>query len=195
MDKYELTYTAEACDALHALIAELLDYGAEAQMYKNYKVDELVNDGVSTENVFDADAVESVKASSAVSGESGAKFCGATVRFDNTTYIRFDFTLGTASLSDVQVTIGDKVYTEEDLLTLEEGKYSVYTDAISATNFAKAYTATLLVDGETAHTVTYSVNSYVKVMHSSESMGALAIATYHYGEAARAFAAALSSGV
>lgn len=193
MDKFELTYSAEKTEALHSLLADLLDYGAAAQKYKDHATDDLVNEGVSSEEEFDPEAIESVKAAGEVKGESGAKFNGATVRFDSTTHLRFDFIIGSANLSEVTVEIGGVVYQAAEFIENENGSYSLYTEAITATQHAKAYTATLKIAGEEAHSVTYSVDSYVKVMHSGAKMGELAKAIYNYGISAIKFRDILSS--
>ena len=193
MDRFELTYTAEKTAALHALLRDLLDYGAAAQNYMDYNRDNPVNEGVSSDSLFDPEEIESVKASGELVGESGAKFSGATVRFDSAVFLRFDFTLGALDLTEVSVIIGEVEYKAEDFIDRGNGAYSVYTDAIGATDLAKAYTATLKVAGEDAHTVTYSVNSYIKVMYENPEMGELAKALYHYGVSAVAFAAISNS--
>jgi hypothetical protein len=182
----------ERADALHALLVDLLDYGASAQNYKNYKTDELVNRGVSDSDEFDASIVESVKASTTPVGDSGAKFVGATVRFDNVNSLRFDFTIGNASTSDISVVIGGITYSADDFTINSTGKYSVYSKGISAVKFGSAVVAELRIGDEVVHSVTYSVNSYVKSMYGSESMGDLAVATYFYGEAAKAYVSAFS---
>ena len=186
-DRYELTKSAEEVDALHSLLRELLDYGAAAQEYKGHNTDDLVNAGVCTENDFDADSITSVKFSGEVVGNSGAKFNGASVRFDSSVYLRFDFIIGTSSLSEITVTVGDRIYSSGSFVMQEDGVYSVYTEPINATQLDKAFTAVLSVSGNAVHSATYSVNSYVKVMHSSETMGKLAQAIYHYGVAAKSF--------
>ncbi len=193
LDRNELTYSAEKTVALHALLRDLLDYGAAAQSYTDYKTGVPVNMGVSSDDTFDPEDIESVKASGEVSGTHGAKFNGATVRFDSAAFLRFDFLIGEAALDDITVTINGTVYTKENFVLKSEGAYSVYTEAISATSFGDAYTATLSVSGEDAHSVTYSVNSYVKVMHESESMGELAKALYHYGVSALTYVAIVTS--
>jgi hypothetical protein len=184
MDKYELTYSAEKTEALHKLLGELLDYGAAAQEYKNYKTEKPVNEGVSCESDFDPEAIESVKKLGELHGDSGAKFTGASVRFDSAVYLRFDFNVGTSDPSAVKIIIEDKVYSLADFVQTGEGAYSVYTDAINATQLDKAYTAVLTVSDSEANTVTYSVNSYVKAMYASPAMSKLSKALYHYGEAA-----------
>lgn len=192
MDKFELTYTSEQVEALHGLLRDLLDYGAEAQKYVDYKKDKPVNEGVSSDSEFDPEKVESVKASGEVIGTSGAKFVGATVRFDNTSYLRFDFTLGSADIADIKVKVGSETYSAKDFVDNGDGTYSVYTEKISATRYSAAYTAAIILSGEAVHSVTYSVNSYVKVMYSDPEIGELVKAVYHYGVSALAFAAAFS---
>lgn len=182
----------ERADALHALLIELLNYGAEAQKYVDYKADELVNEGYESEGELNADEIESVKDSTEPVGDSGAKFVGATVRFDNVNMLRFDFKVGTADISEVSVVIGGVTYTQDDFVVKEAGVYSVYTAGISAVKFATAYTASLTVSGDVVHSATYSINSYVKVMLNSESIGALASAVYRYGVSAKAYVAAFA---
>ena len=187
MDKFELTVTAEECSALHKLLEALLNYGAEAQKYKEHDADTLVNDGIAPSGAFNPDDVTSVKESGEVIGESGTKFVGAAVRFDNVVYLRFDFTLGTAALADATALIGDRVYTASSFTSNGDGTYSIYTEAICSTEFDKVFTASLKVAGSDAHTATYSVNSYVKAMHEDESVGELAKALYFYGTASKAY--------
>ena len=187
MDKFELTVTAEQCEALHAFLEALLNYGAEAQKYTDYDTDNLVNDGIAENGTFDPETITSVKESGEIAGTSGANFVGATVRFDNVVYLRFDFAISTAALTDVTVEIGGRVYTSDSFTDNGDGTYSIYTSAIYSTEFDKAFTATLKASGSVAHTVIYSVNSYVKAMHEDAKIGELAKALYFYGETAKAY--------
>ena len=181
MDKYELICTADKVTALHTLLISLLNYGAEAQKYTDYKTDNLVDDGIAENGEFNAEAISSVKSSTQPVGELGVKFTGVNVRFDSINKIRFDFTVGTASISDVAVTINGKTYTESDFVANENGTYSVYSEPIYAIDFNAAYTAELSVASETVHSATYSINSYVKSRYKNEKIGALAVAIYFYG--------------
>lgn len=179
--------------ALHDTLRALLNYGSEAQRYQNHNTDDLVSDGVDTRFDFDAEEIESVKSATEPVGDSGAKFKSATVRFDSINYLRFDFYVGNANIDDVTVTIGNTNYGKYDFIDNGDGTYSVYSNGISAVQFGKAYTATLFVSGVAVHSATYSVNSYVKSMYQSESIGELAKAIYVYGKAASAFSALNSS--
>ena len=189
MDKFELTISAEECEALHTLLESLLNYGAEAQKYTDHNTDSLVNDGVSENGDFNPESVPSVKESGEVLGNSGAKFVSATVRFDSVNFIRFDFVLGTAAIEDVTVEIGEKVYTYTSFTDNGDGSYSVYSNAIYATEFDKLHTATLKISGAEAHSAAYSVNSYVKAMYGDTEIGELAKALYFYGAASKAYGA------
>ena len=192
MDSYELAVTASRCNALHALATELLNYGAAAQIYRDYNASALVNNGITGGAEFDADSVVSHKAQTTPAGNGSVKFKAATVRFDSINSLRFDFVIGDSDISLITVKIGEKTYTEADFISSGDGIYSIYTDGIAARDFDAATTATLLLDGEEMHSVTYSVNSYVKSMHQSDSMGTLARAIYNYGVAAKAFINAYS---
>ena len=191
-DRYELAVTKEQCNALHTLATELLHYGAAAQSYRDYKTDALVNSGIGNSTSFDAEGVESVKAQTTPASDGSVRFKTATVRFDSVNSLRFDFAIGDCELSRITVTIAGKTYTEKDFVLTGEGIYSVYTDGITARNFDKAVTAVLYLSDTEMHSVTYSVNSYVKAMHQSEKMGTLAKAVYNYGIAAEAFINAYS---
>ena len=187
MDKFELTISAEECKALHTLLESLLNSGAEAQKYTDHNTDDLVNEGVTANGEFNPESVPSVKESGEILGSSGAKFVSTTVRFDSTNFIRFDFVLGTASITDVTVEIGGKTYTSASFTDNGDGSYSVYSGVIYATEFDKVLTATIKVSGNAAHSATYSVNSYVKAMYEDAEIGELAKALYFYGAASKAY--------
>ena len=48
----ELGMSAEKYAAMRTLIADMLEYGAKAQVYLNYKTDSLVNEGVTEQSEF-----------------------------------------------------------------------------------------------------------------------------------------------
>lgn len=191
-DRFELAITAEQCAALHTLVRDILNYGAAAQNYRDYNTDSLVNEGVSGGSVFDAESVVSVKSQTTPTGDGTVKFKTATVRFDSINSIRFDFAIGSANLADLTIVVGDKTYTSKDFIVKSEGVYSIYTDGITALDFDKEIVACVCVGGEVVHSVTYSINSYVKSMYQSESMGALARAIFCYGKSSEAYVAAFT---
>ena len=173
---------------LMRLLSDMLYYGAAAQIYRGYKMDSLVTEGV----VGILDATDSVP-----SGEiyknvtnvdtTNVRFTAAGVHFDyvNRIYVKID----TAYIGNVKIVVDGK---ELDVTPLPEGGYIAYSDGISALHFRDVVEFTLLYNGSVAQTLTYTVNDYARAMDNdataSESMKELALALYRYGEAARAYA-------
>lgn len=180
---------------LRTLIEDLLEYGAAAQEYRNYKTDELVNAGNFGASGWNG-LTETDKAITESTSET-VYFTAAGVWFD---YVnRLYFKVQADDISTVTVKIGDVEYTAANGgLTLVEGMdsiYILYTDPIYATAFDSIYTVELAVDGTTVQTVTYSLKSYVytKQDQTDESgelteMAKLSRAIYNYGMSAKAYA-------
>lgn len=184
-DKFELTYSAEKCKALRAMLTELLNYCAETQKALDPNASDLVNEGILEESaVFDPDAVSSVEAYGSTSGDSGAKILSAGAKIDGKVYLEFKIQLGTANISDVTIEIDDKVYSGAELVSAD-GAYVLTASPVSALEFNKTHTVTLKVSGEAVHEASYSVDSYVKTAHEDN---ALVKALYLYGAAAAAYA-------
>ena len=80
---------------------------------------------------------------------------------------------------------------------INDGKYTDYTptstafltDGILPTAFDSVYTFELYYDGVLMQTLTYSVNSYAYKMQQNTKIGALCVALYNYGVAAKAYQA------
>ncbi len=170
---------------LKQLVADMLGYGAAAQIYVGYNTDNLANAGVTGESEFVALGEENYIAKSEKGTEvDGVKFIGIGVRFDYVNKVFFRFTA--PSLEGVAVTVnGEKAEIE----AYGEG-YIVYSDAINATEFANEIVAVLTSGDTEVQTVTYSVESFVYEMQNAEdSTAELAKALYNYGLSAIAYAA------
>lgn len=178
---YAMNKLAEenATAELKALLNNMLNYGAEAQLYTGYNVDDLANEGVEvelaapTEAELTRDVTEKLE---------NAYFTAAGVNFDYTNKIYAKFTV--ADGTDFTVTVNGKEAEVEKI----GDKYIVYTDAITAKNFTEAATFVLTV-GDASQTLTYSINDYVYAMKGDDAMADLALALYNYGVAAKAYAA------
>ena len=164
------------------LLADLLNYGAAAQKYTNYKTGELVNADLpvsgSTVAPTDKDNVREVT----VSSDTSLKLTAAGVRFDyvNSIYVK----LTAASLDGVTVTIGG---IEAEIVSLGGNKYVAYSLGITPSAFGTAFTVNLAKDGVVLQTVTYSVNSYAYVMMNDADMGELALTLYRLGVSTKAY--------
>ncbi len=181
-DAAALGMTTAKYDAMQTLVADLLVYGGAAQTYTGHE-------GTNVATGVTGTTFETLTTTAKdVSGNTGtnAKFTSANVWFNNANKLMFTFT--TADIDNVAISVttasGDVAYTVRDN---KDGTYTIFTDAIKATGFDTVYTVTA---GDS--TIKYSVAAYVYVMQNSANadMAALAKATYNYGLAAKAFAAA-----
>ena len=183
----ELGISAEKHTAMKTLIADLLTYGAAAQIYTGYATDALVTDGVaglvpSTETPTEQEAMK------LTGNENPVAFFGkATVHFDTVNAIRVTV-VGIGDAANVTVTVDGVSYRLDEGVKSGEGLYVFTVDNILATGFDSRHVFELLVDGESVATLSYSVNAYVYAMISggaeSDSMQDLALALYRYGRSA-----------
>ena len=182
LDKYSVKKNAEnliknADAALKALLADMLNYGAEAQLYKGYKTDALVNTGI--EGATSSLPTEDDDKRSATFPENEKyQFVSIGVRFDYDNKIYAKFT----AESTANLTV--RINGEEVEFNLENGEYVAYSEGISALKFADVYTFELVLDGMVVQSITYSVNSYAYAMANNAEIGELATALYRYGKSA-----------
>ena len=167
---------------LKQLLTDMLYYGAAAQTYTNYNVDNLAttditnigeaSSAVPTEPTFSASPINADGVT-----EFGAYFTAANVWFDSTNKVMVKISTTenvTMKINDVEVEItGTTIYTEELLPTQfdEDFKFELY------------YNGTLM------QTLTYSINAYAYKMKDNAKMSALALALYRYGLSAENYTA------
>ncbi|MBQ8341615.1 MAG: hypothetical protein IJY22_04460, partial [Clostridia bacterium] len=183
-DHYSVKANAEALLELYKddeylvqFVTDMLCYGAAAQNYKDYNVEDLANADVADLGTPSAALPEKTDLDLAESASQSLYFVSATVWFDNVNKIGVRLsTLENASLkvNGVEVELTDVLY---------------YTEGISATDFDKIYTFELYENGELVQTLKYSVNSYAYSKQSSENqtMRDLAISLYRYGASAEIY--------
>lgn len=164
---------------LDNLVNDMLMYGAAAQEYRDYNVEDLVAD------LDDLEFEALASTYKVVSNGTDYKFTAATLWYDYTNNIIFKFQA--ADTANLTVEINDVEVEYEDL---GNGTYKVMTDAISAVDFDKEYTAELIVGGNVAASATYSVNSYVYAKQASDNanLANLVKALYNYGASADVYA-------
>ena len=168
---------------LATLIADILEYGAMAQLYKNYKIDALVNEGITGKSEFTA--LSSTDKNREVNAESegfNITDFGVHFSYSNNVYIKFN------AGENFKVTIDDVDYTNK---VIENGNgYILYSDMIYATEFDRVFTFKLY-DGETLiQTATYSIKSFVNsYQNQTNTVALLAKALYNYGLATIAYKA------
>ena len=175
--------------ALVQFIVDMLNYGAAAQLYKDYNVETLANAGIE-HAASEALPTESIKNKVTADGVALGRvyFTGANVWFDNVNKIVVKLNAYTENTKVVIKCNGVVVDTLQKLTS-----DIIYTNAIYAVGFEDVYTFELYEGGVLQQTYTYSVASYVYAkMNQTEQgelteMADLARALYRYGASAVAY--------
>lgn len=170
----------DSSEELKQLITDMLYYGAEAQKYVNYNVENLVTDIVEEELLVTPSVAEPKETDSVFSYTSDTQnatqyFVGADVWFGDVNKLVIEI----ATTEDVTLTINEKKVDVESTTIMTEG--------IIATDFDKVFTFVIECNGVT-QTLKYSVNSYLFAMQNDSKVGELALALYRYGVSAEAYA-------
>lgn len=169
--------------AMRELCVNMLNYGAAAQTYVDYKTDNLVNKDLSDE--LKALATEKITVTDTDKAVNGDAWVGAGVRFDYKLGLYYVFKA--ASADEYTATINGTEVTPKAYEALGEGYYVIRYNSFNATNMNDKVTAKLTKDGA-EQTFTYSIKSYVASKGGDTSNVAnLVNATYTYGYAAVAY--------
>ncbi len=182
-------------DELKALLYELLRYGEAAQQYTDYNTGNLATDGVTMPEAADVSGASNAyeltnHVENGTADDYPVYITAVGVRFENVNkiYVKFN---ATAENVFVRISRGGVVVTDKIALT----DTILYTKEIYATAFDDVFTFEIFVGETHTQTLKYSVNSYVAnriAAGSSDTMTNLAKALYRYGEAAKAYATAIS---
>ena len=171
--------------AMRELCVNMLNYGAAAQTYVDYKTDNLVNKDLSDE--LKALATEKITVTDTDKAVNGDAWVGAGVRFDYKLGLYYVFKA--ASADEYTATINGTEVTPEAYTALGEGYYVIRYNSFNATNMNDVVTAKL-TKGTEEQSFTYSIKSYVASKGGDDSAIAnLVNATYTYGYAAVAYSA------
>ncbi|MBR2465486.1 MAG: leucine-rich repeat domain-containing protein [Clostridia bacterium] len=192
MSKEELGLSDAKYAAIRTLICDLLDYGAAAQKYTDYKTDALVNEGIEGSSEFSPLTWTDMKVSYHKTVD-GVRFTAANLYFNNANQLIFKFRATDVEKLTLRLFVNGVItyYTADDFVN-NDGVYSFYTDKIRATEFDDVYYATLIYDAVEVQTLAYSVRSYVysKQSASNTTLAELVRATYKYGLSAKTYAQA-----
>lgn len=172
--------------AMRELCVNMLNYGAAAQTYVDYKTDNLVNKDLSDE--LKALATEKITVTDTDKAVNGDAWVGAGVRFDYKLGLYFVFRA--TSAGEYTATVNGEDADIEAYEALGEGYYVIRYNSFNATNMNDVVTAKLTDANNAEQTFAYSIRSYVASKGNTESAVAnLVNATYTYGYAAVAYSA------
>ena len=175
-------------DELKRLVSDMLYYGAAAQVYRGYNVENLatadVTNLVGTPSTVNPEEADNVRMLTSHVAEKKASFKSVSVWFDdvNKIYVKVNTQNANGAAVTLKILKGETV--EKEVVVTSE---TVFTEGILATDFDETYTFELSVDGELTQTLTYSVNAYAYKMKDHTDMSELALALYRYGKSAEAY--------
>lgn len=195
-----LTYSVkDYCDAvladdsasaeLKTLVKEILNYGAKAQIYRNYKTDALVNAGNESTGIYRAPTDYALLKKTSIATTVNWKY--ATVNFADKIQLIFAFE---GTVDKVKVFVGDKTYETTNFGTDADGvSYVVFEDFTPADFRQKVAVQALNSSGTASRNLEYSVGSYVLFAAQSNdtAFANLAQALMIYGDAVATYVASL----
>lgn len=208
MGAERLGLTETKFEALKTLIADMLEYGAKAQLYKGHNTDALVNQGITGKTAF----VELNKSDLYITdtSQAGVEFTSVGVYFDynNSLYVKFTAPGMTEenfyiSYKDAMGNVYQYYLNDCELLDAETSTYVLIVAPTMTSQFGELctleiYTHRSATDAEFSvqQLLKYNVNSYVYSMQNKmdasgnlTTMAELARALYNYGLSAQAYAA------
>ena len=155
-----------------SIITELVNYGAAAQVYADYKTDALVNanyPGSVADYLNDNIAANEDRTHGAPLENARFTAVGVYHADANKIYVKLtadDISKVTVKISDLEGNTTDAVIEE---YKYENGVYIVYTEDIKVLDFDKLYIFELYYEGvENPQPLTYSVNAYAKAKYQAE---------------------------
>lgn len=183
-DATTLGKSEEQYTAMKTLIADMLQYGAMSQTYRNYKTDALANNNITGQREFVA-LEDQWKAVPTNTGNN-IKITAGGVWFANVNKLYLKFT--TTDISNTTLEFDGKTYTSEDFELVSGNTYIFYSDAIVPSEFGVGKAAQFKYGETVEASITYSINHYVYAKQGQNTdMGNLAKALYNYGVSAVAY--------
>ena len=163
----------------HALIREMLNYGAAAQTYFDYKTDALANEGITDAGA--EEVPETVEDDLSITGSAeGISFYAASLLYRDKVAVRFYFTGSTDGCSFTSNGVSFEA-AEKD------GLYYIEVSDILPQDLDQQITLTVTDESGNTMTVTYSPMNYMVRMNQkgSDELKALLKALYNYHLAAK----------
>jgi hypothetical protein len=178
---------------MRTLCADMLNYGAAAQVYFGYDTDNLVNTGVEYIHDFETTADPEISQTSATSGEGGNIFTSPSL----SSRVVLQITAQMPNGSDVKLKVMDEegnVLDTLDTTAVSANLFKVNFDRVGAKNMRTLYKFRFVDEGGVSpdsKTLTWSVESYVGRLMSANAAGTptyeMARALLIYGDSAAAY--------
>ncbi len=166
-----------------ALVREMLNYGAKAQLYFDYKTDDLANTGYTTDTT--AKIPEEIPQIAVNGRVSGITYYGAAMVFESKLAVRYYFA-ASSGVDGYTFAVGENTYKPEP----KDGLYYIEVPGINPQDM-DTLMEVAVTDGTDTLTISYSPMHYITRMYShensSDALKELLQAAYDYYTAAKAF--------
>lgn len=192
-------YNTDQYAKLRTLLVDLLNYGAAAQLYQGYKIDNLVNAKLTDEQkawgtitVPTFKNVSDMKYETVDNPEISWKSVG--LQLNSSVAVRYKFTAENIKDIKFKVTCQDRewVYTSADFVDNGDGTYSLWFNGLNADDMQKdVFITAYKGDNAVSNTLRYSVESYAKQVEDympNSKLQALTRAMMQYGISASNYA-------
>lgn len=175
----ETILTDNAHSQYHALVKEMLNYGAMAQVYFGHNTDNLANNGI-TDDIAKANVPESAEALSINGTVDGISFYGASLVYRDRIAVRYYFT---GDVTDCTFTANGKTYTP----VAKDGMYYVEISDILPQDLDQQITLVVADTAGDTLSVSYGPMNYIVRMNvkGNENLQNLLKALYNYHLAAK----------
>ena len=181
-------------DAFKTVVTDLLNYGAAAQVYTNYKTDDLANAGVDQTYATASLTTEPVKQLNteyATIENPTVIWKGASLYLESKVNARLTIEARDLTGLSVKFVIDGVEYTSNNFEAQpdKENRYYVYFDSIIPSQMRTPFTATVYKDGvAVSNTLQYSIQSYVVGKTTpGTNLNDLVIAMLKFGDACAAY--------
>lgn len=193
------SYNNVTYNKLKTLLVDLLNYGAQAQIYTKYKTSSLVNaDLTETQKAWGTSNTPTLtnitdKEYKTISNPT-AIWNTAGLVLNNSVMVRGKFTVDNIENVTVKITCNGRTFTydKNDFTKNSDGSYYVYCDEIYANEMSKEILMTVYDNGvQCSNTMRFSIESYASAIQSSAYAGTaldnLTQAMMCYGKSAEAY--------
>ena len=196
-------YSSDDYKALRTLLVDMLNYGADSQIYTDHNTDKLANaDLTDTQKAWGTTTEPSVKSVLNLSQNSidtpTVNWKGGNLYMSNSVVMLL--TIETDSIDNLAIKVScngrswtvshDNIVKREDY----ENRYYVYVTGIKVTEMRENVDVTVYKDGNAiSNTLRYSIESYAKtkINGGNEALSNLLVSMIKYGDAAKAYAKTL----
>lgn len=198
IDKLLPSCTDDSYATLRTVLVDLLNYGAAAQIYRNYKTDNLVNADLTDEQkawgTSEVPILENITDKQYESIDNpAAQWNTAGLVLNDSVMLRAKFTASDIENLTVKISCNGRefTYSKDDFVSNSNGTYYVYCDELYADEmseniFITAYNG----DEKCSNTLLFSVESYAKAVqdnYPNTPLKNLTDAMMCYGKSAEAY--------